>query len=78
MIGAVYGHLKEYEDDGEKLPIAVFQFFNKRDFKIITDYDLVSILFYIKEKIWGFKRFTWPISWQCQRVACFGEPYDKC
>jgi|688.fasta_scaffold1019170_1 hypothetical protein len=51
MIGAVYGHLKEYEDDGEKLPIAVFQFFNKRDFKIITDYDLVSILFYIKEKI---------------------------
>jgi len=43
MIGPVYSHLKEWEEPGSKRqPIAIFQFINKKDFKAITDYDVVS------------------------------------
>eukprot|EP00347_Sterkiella_histriomuscorum_P010193 403377247 len=36
MIGPIYGHK---DNDNKKLPIGVLQFTNKKDFKIINDYD---------------------------------------
>lgn len=44
MIGPVYSHLKEWEQPGQKRkPIAIFQFINKKEYKPITEYDVVSI-----------------------------------
>jgi hypothetical protein len=41
MIGPIYGHK---DNDNKKLPIGVLQFTNKKDFKLINDYDKVTIL----------------------------------
>ena len=43
MIGPVYKHLEEWEDaESQRQPIAIFQFINKKDYSIITDFDVVS------------------------------------
>ena len=43
LIGPVYSHLKDWEtNESLRSPIAIFQFINKRDFGMITEFDVVS------------------------------------
>ena len=43
LIGPVYSHLFEWEtNETKRTPIAIFQFINKKDFGIISDFDVVS------------------------------------